>query len=85
METIKKKLSWNYGEANAEIFAAAHESESSGIDKKMDLENNSAGRVIGTLYSSNQIVSIVQDWTDNGKLWRIKNNELVVTNTGGKL
>ena len=67
------------------MFAAAHESESSGIDKKMDLENNSAGRVIGTLYSSNQIVSIVQDWTDNGKLWRIKNNELVVTNTGGKL
>ena len=51
----------------------------------MDLKNNSAGRVIGTLYSSNQIVSIVQDWTDNGKLWRIKNNELVVTNTGGKL
>lgn len=47
------------GETNAEMFATAHESESSGIDKQMDLANNSAGRVIGTLYSSSQIVNIV--------------------------
>lgn len=58
--------------------------ESSGLDKSMDLFNNSIGRSIDVSNKSEaQIVSAVKTKVSNGSCRRIINNKLVATNGDG--
>ena len=56
----------------AKEWATAHEAESSGIDKQMDLYNNTIGRVIEVSgMSESEIVSEVKSKVKNGNCIRI--------------
>lgn len=70
--------------SSAEAWATAHEYESSGIDKTMDMFNNRIGRSINVSgKSEDQIVSAVKTKVRNGSCRRIVNNQLVSTNGDG--
>lgn len=72
------------GESAAEQWATAHEYDSSGIDKTMDLHNNSVGRSIDVSGKSlTSIVSSVKSKVRNGYCRRIVNGSLVATNGEG--
>lgn len=72
------------GESAAEQWATAHEYDSSGIDKTMDLHNNSVGRSIDVSGKSlSSIVSSVKSKVRNGYCRRIVNGSLVATNGEG--
>lgn len=79
----------NHGYDRAKVWATAHESKSSGIDKQMDLMNNETGRFLAVdkyySYSSVQYSSTLRKMVKQGSLVRIVNNKLVATNgTTGK-
>lgn len=68
----------------AEEWATAHEYESSGVDKSMDMHNNSVGRSINVSGQSlSNIVSSVKSKVRNGYCKRIVNGSLVATNGDG--
>lgn len=68
----------------ANTWATAHESDSSGIDKEMDLYNNYMGRIIDVSGKSNsQIYELVKKKVKNGYCKRIINNKLTTTNGSG--
>lgn len=68
----------------AKEWATAHEYESSGLDKTMDLFNNRIGRSIDVSNKSeSQIVSAVKTKVSNGSCRRIIDNKLVATNGDG--
>lgn len=72
------------GESAADEWATAHEYESSGLDKEMDLFNNAVGRSIDvTGKSDSEIYNAVKEKVVNGDCRRIVNNELVPTNADG--
>lgn len=72
------------GKDAATEWATAHEAESSGIDKQMDLYNNNIGRGISVSGKSNaQIAKTVKSKVKNGNCKRIKNNKLVKTDGTG--
>ncbi|MCY8467076.1 DUF6973 domain-containing protein [Bacillus atrophaeus] len=79
----------SHGYNRAKVWATAHESKSSGIDKQMDLMNNETGRFLATenyyTYSSVKYSSVLRNMVKKGSLVRIVNNKLVATNgTTGK-
>lgn len=77
---MKKEM----GATNANTWATAHESDSSGIDKEMDLYNNYMGRIIDVSGKSNsQIYELVKKKVKNGYCKRIINNKLTATNGSG--
>lgn len=77
---MKKAMS----ESAAEQWATAHEYESSGLDREMDLFNNVIGRSINvTNKNDSEIYNAVKDRVVNGDCRRIVNNELVPTNADG--
>lgn len=77
---MKKAMS----EGAAEEWATAHEYESSGLDKEMDLFNNAVGRSINVADKSNsEIYNAVKDKVVNGDCRRIVDNELIPTNADG--
>lgn len=85
-----RHCSWNalmkkaIGESAADEWATAHEYESSGLDKEMDLFNNAVGRSIDvTGKSDSEIYNAVKNKVVNGDCRRIVNNELVPTNADG--
>ena len=65
----------------AEKWGTAHEYTSSGIDQKMDLNNNYKGR---QFYRAGRRLGYTMDATVEGKLQRIVNASLVPTNSQGK-
>ncbi len=72
------------GESAAEQWATAHEYESSGLDKEMDLFNNAVGRSINVSdKNDSEIYNAVKDKVVNGDCRRIVDNELVPTNADG--
>ncbi len=78
----------NVGANIAKLFADAHESESSGLPKEMDLYNNMVGRNIarnqfdGTWFPSESSLSnIVLSEVKNGKMKRISNGRLCATDS----
>lgn len=72
------------GESAADVWATAHEYESTGLDKEMDLYNNAVGRSIDVTNKSDpEIYSAVKDKIVDGDCLRIVNNELVPTNADG--
>lgn len=72
------------GKSAAEQWATAHEYESDGIDKIMDLHNNSVGRSIKVSGKSlSSIVSSVKSKIRNGYCKRIVDGSLVATNGDG--
>ncbi|MEC1620589.1 DUF6973 domain-containing protein [Bacillus mojavensis] len=79
----------SHGYNRAKVWANAHESKSSGIDKEMDLMNNETGRFLATqnyyTYSSVKYSSVLRSMVKQGSLVRIVKNKLVATNgTTGK-
>lgn len=79
-----------YGSSYAKQWGDAHESESpSGVDKTMDLRNNSIGRSVGTSMSGNQYIearlsSALLNKIANGDLWRVVNGKLCSTDGTGR-
>jgi hypothetical protein len=72
------------GATAAEKWATAHEYNSYGIDKQMDLHNNYIGRSIYVSGKSlNAITSEVKSKVRNGSCKRIIRNKLVPTNGYG--
>ncbi len=77
---------YHIGAFKAELFANAHESEApDGIDKTMDLFNNSYGRYIGQTWNPSDYISATMASIDYGFLYRIIDNQLVDTDSSGKL
>ncbi|GIN82380.1 hypothetical protein P4V37_15550 [Bacillus subtilis] len=79
----------SHGYNRAKVWATAHESKSSGLDKQMDLMNNETGRFLATenyyTYSSVKYSSVLRSMVKQGSLVRIVNGKLVATNgTTGK-
>ncbi|WP_437368411.1 DUF6973 domain-containing protein [Bacillus inaquosorum] len=79
----------SHGYNRAKVWATAHESNSKGIDKEMDLMNNETGRFLATqnyyTYSSVKYSSVLRNMVKQGSLVRIVNDKLVATNgTTGK-
>ncbi|MDM5303369.1 hypothetical protein QUF44_17670 [Bacillus subtilis] len=79
----------SHGYDRAKVWANAHESKSSGIDKEMDLYNNETGRFLAMenyyTYSSVKYSSVLRSMVKQGSLVRIVNKKLVATNgTTGK-
>lgn len=71
-------------ESDANTWATAHEADSSGIDKEMDLFNNSVGRSIDVSgKSDSQIYEAVKAKVTGGSCRRIVNSELVPTDGTG--
>lgn len=71
-------------ESAAKEWATAHEYESSGLDKEMDLFNNAVGRSINvTGKSDSEIYNAVKGKVVNGDCRRIVDNKLVPTNADG--
>ncbi|MEU1032095.1 hypothetical protein ABZ402_25845 [Streptomyces mirabilis] len=68
--------------------ATRHESQSRGVDKEMDLKNNKKGREIGRYYKARyskaeaykKTRSSCKSHVSKGKLWIIKNGNLVRSN-----
>lgn len=74
------------GSSAAEEWATAHEYDSSGIDKEMDLFNNKVGRSINVTNKSNsEIFEAVKEKVSNGSCRRIVKNKLVPTDSSGLL
>ena len=72
------------GESAAEEWATAHENDSSGLPKRMDLHNNSIGRSLNVSGKSlSSIVSLVKLKVRNGYCKRIVRGSLVATNGAG--
>ena len=72
------------GTAAANTWATAHEAESSGIDKEMDLFNNSVGRSIAVSgKSDSEIYEAVKGKVSNGSCRRIVDGNLVATDNTG--
>lgn len=74
--------SMKYAVTAAERWTTAHEYDSYGLPKRMDLNNNKLGRDIGarcTLNKSGGISSAVYRAIRNGEALMIKNNRLVPT------
>lgn len=72
------------GESAAEEWATAHENDSSGLPKRMDLHNNSIGRSLNVSGKSlSSIVSLVKSKVRNGYCKRIVRGSLVATNGAG--
>lgn len=73
-----------HGEARAVAWTNAHEQNSSGIDKEMDLHNNWIGRMLAYenyfSYSNAQYSSKLRQMVAQGALARIVNGQLVATN-----
>lgn len=68
----------------AEVWATAHEYDSSGIDKEMDLYNNAVGRSINVSNKSDsEIFEAVKGKVSNGNCQRIVNDSLVATDSSG--
>lgn len=71
-------------ESDANAWATAHEADSSGIDKEMDLFNNSIGRSIDVSgKSDSQIYEAVKKKVAGGSCRRIVNGKLVATDGTG--
>lgn len=71
-------------ESDADVWATAHEAESSGIDKDMDLFNNAVGRSINVSgKSDSEIYEAVKGEVKGGSCRRIVNNKLVATDGTG--
>lgn len=71
-------------ESAAEEWATAHEYESSGLDKEMDLFNNAVGRSINVAdKNDSEIYNTVKDKVVSGDCRQIVDNELVPTNADG--
>ena len=71
-------------ESDAEVWATAHEADSSGIDKEMDLFNNAVGRSIDVSgKSDSEIYEAVKEKVVNGSCRRIVDGELVATDGTG--
>lgn len=69
---------------DAKAWATAHEADSSGIDKEMDLFNNIVGRSINVSGKSDaEIYEAVKGKVKGGSCRRIVNNKLVVTDGTG--
>jgi hypothetical protein len=71
------------GTAAAKEWGTAHEADSSGVDKQMDLFNNNVGRSINVSGSESSIVNSVKSLVKSGKLRRIVKNKLVPTDKTG--
>lgn len=72
------------GTSAAAEWATAHEYDSSGIDKQMDLHNNAVGRGINVSGKSTEsIVNAVKSKVRYGSCWRIENNRLIATDGSG--
>lgn len=70
--------------SDADAWATAHEAESSGIDKDMDLFNNAVGRSINVSgKSDSEIYEAVKGKVKGGSCRRIVNNKLVATDGTG--
>lgn len=70
--------------SDANAWATAHEADSSGIDKDMDLFNNSVGRSINVSgKSDSEIYEAVKGKVKGGSCRRIVNNKLVATDGTG--
>lgn len=77
---MKKSMNATY----ATIWSTAHEANSSGIDKEMDLFNNSIGcSIFVTNKSDTEIYDAVKAKVSDGTCRRIINNELVATDSSG--
>lgn len=71
-------------ESDADVWATAHEADSSGIDKEMDLFNNAVGRSIDVAdKSDSQIYEMVKAKVVDGNCRRIVDGDLVPTNDTG--
>lgn len=71
-------------ESDAEVWATAHEADSSGIDKEMDLFNNAVGRSIDVSgKSDSEIYEAVKERVVNGSCRRIVDGALVPTDAAG--
>lgn len=77
-------LHHDIGDQLATAFTTAHEANSSGVDKEMDLNNNAIGRLLGSYYSRSDVFRQVILATQNGNLWRIVNDQLVHTDDTGR-
>lgn len=75
-------------------WATAHEEgnpNNNNLDKTMDLANNARGRQIGVAYPTQTqgfntyLAGKVVEWIDTGKLVRISGNQLITTDSSGKL
>lgn len=72
------------GKSAAKAWADAHETESSGVDKEMDLYNNSVGRGIEVDgKSDDEIAKSVKSKVKKGKCKKISNGKLVKTDGSG--
>ena len=70
--------------SDADAWATAHEAESSGIDKDMDLFNNAVGRSINVSgKSDSEIYEAVKGKVKGGSCRRIVDNKLVATDGTG--
>lgn len=70
--------------SDANAWATAHEADSSGIDKDMDLFNNAVGRSINVSgKSDSEIYEAVKGKVKGGSCRRIVNNKLVATDGTG--
>lgn len=70
--------------SDADTWATAHEAESSGIDKDMDLFNNAVGRSINVSgKSDSEIYEAVKGKVKGGSCRRIVDNKLVATDGTG--
>lgn len=70
--------------SDADAWATAHEAESSGIDKDMDLFNNAVGRSINVSgKSDSEMYEAVKGKVKGGSCRRIVNNKLVATDGTG--
>lgn len=73
-------------ESAADAWATAHEEDSSGIDKEMDLFNNSVGRSIDVSNKDDaQIYIAVKTKVVEGECRRIIDEELTPTDDSGLL
>ncbi|MEA4873998.1 hypothetical protein [Anaerorhabdus sp.] len=69
------------GRNRANVWATAHEAESSGLSKTMDLFNNNLGRMsITRKMSTNEIQSMIRSKIKNGSAKIIVNGKLVASN-----
>jgi len=78
-----------HGYNRAKAWADAHEANSSGVDKEMDLINNEIGRELGWMYyydimggsfSTSELINHLKQMVSQGSLVRVVNGELFATN-----
>lgn len=71
------------GTSASEQWGSAHEADSSGIDKQMDLFNNGVGRSVNVSGSETSVVNSVRSLVRSGRCRRIVSNRLVATDGSG--